>query len=893
MGRKKSDWLRDDGDSSGDDSAGEANDAHATHDEDAEFQLFANPYKRARRGDKQANKDDAMYGVFGSESAGQSQRPSRNRGDVTKWVRRYATTRGTLTCDRAPQFVSSHKPESHDVVHDLEERQQQEEEEREYSSSSSSSEEERPTLEKEDYVDEDDEPSKPQMGKPQPQSQSSNLFAKKPEPVAKAELSRDDQKHFASIQNSFGAKMLAAMGWKAGYGLGEGGKGIAVPIEASKARPHGAGVGSVNERTRAQKMEAKRRGEVVSDDEEDIKEKRRRGHQAQQQEKKSWKSKQARTKTKTQHMTYEEVLEALGNQPEVQTSVGPILDLTGAKPQEVTTSLASHLSSWTPTSDSTKLPELRHNIRLIADESRGQLEGLAREARVINDRRKVLLEQEKAIVKNLDSDIMRIERMKAIEEVVSTLEKVSKEAAVLSTPILDLFTAPIMALLGYGSEYETYRLDEVVVGAITPTFKKLVGHWEPLSEDKTNWIVEMRKWRKALTMNPSPVEKTSLVRRVDADADFKPQLPKTQSMPFVMTPYESMIWHAWLPRLRTALINEWQAVYPLQATRVLDEWTDLLPCFIFDNIMDQLLLPKVISAIDDWTPSSAHSLHSLVFPWLPHLHARFNSVMDLTKRKLGGLLKGWRIDQPPPSSIEVWKAVLSTQEWDNLLLSHVVPKLATHLRLELVINPRHQVYEPLEIVLQWKDILRPKVLAGVLANTFIPKFVDTLYIWLIAPGVNYEQVAAWYAWWKGYFPERLISENSLGDGFRTSLDLINQAMGLGADASKKLVKPTFNPNEKKESKSKAKKEYKEVTFYDVAKEYIEEHNLLLISTRRLHRRGHMLYKVSDNATGKGGILVYIDDDAVWVEPETGGVDKTVLEYIPMSLESVVAKAATH
>lgn len=539
------------------------------------------------------------------------------------------------------------------------------------------------------------------------------------------------------------------------------------------------------------------------------------------------------------------------------------------------------------------MPELRHNIRLIADESRGQLEGLAREARVINDRRKALLEQEKVIVKSLDSDIMQIERMKAIEGVISELEKVNKEAAVLSTPILDLFTTPIMTLLGYGSEYETYRLDEVVVGAITPTFKKLVGQWEPLSEDKTNWIVEMRRWRKALIMNPSPNEKTSVVRRVDMDADFKPQAPSTHNMPFMMTPYESMVWHVWLPRLRTALINEWHATSPLRATRVLDEWTDLLPPFVFDNVMDQLLLPKVMAVIDDWNAGAAHSLHSLVFPWLPHLNARFNSVMDLSKRKLGGLLKSWRVDQPPASSIEVWKAVLSSKEWDSLLLTHVVPKLAAHLRQELVINPRHQVYEPLEVTLQWKDTLRPKVVAGILANTFIPKFVDTLYIWLVSPGVNYEQVAAWYAWWKGYFPENLVSENALGDGFRTSLDLINQAMGLGADASKKLIKPTFDPNEKKKSKTEAKKEYKEVTFYDVAKDYIEEHDLLLISTRRLHRRGHMLYKVSRNASGKGGILVYIDDDAVWVEPETGGIDKAGLEFMPMSLESVVAKAATH
>lgn len=181
-------------------------------------------------------------------------------------------------------------------------------------------------MEKEDeYIDE--EPSKPHMGS-QHKQKSSGLFSKPAEQVSRAELSREDEKHFASIQNSFGAKMLASMGWKAGYGLGEGGKGIAVPIEASKARPQGAGVGAVNERTRAQKMEAKRRGEKVSDDEEDIRDRRKKGEQKQ---KAAWKTKQPKQKTKTQHMTYEEVLEALGDQPQVETTVGPILDLTGAQ----------------------------------------------------------------------------------------------------------------------------------------------------------------------------------------------------------------------------------------------------------------------------------------------------------------------------------------------------------------------------------------------------------------------------------------------------------------------------------------------------------------------------------------------------------------------------------
>ncbi|TIC45488.1 TFP11-domain-containing protein [Wallemia mellicola] len=848
------------------------------NDLDAELDLFDNPYKRKRSTDKQADKEAALYGVFGDEYPKATNPVKGDRKDISHQL--------ITSPPRAPQFVSTHKPETHDVIHDLEEQ-----EDGSSASYSSSDEEERPKLEKEDdYIDE--EPSKPHMGS-QHKQKSSGLFSKPAEQVSRAELSREDEKHFASIQNSFGAKMLASMGWKAGYGLGEGGKGIAVPIEASKARPQGAGVGAVNERTRAQKMEAKRRGEKVSDDEEDIRDRRKKGEQKQ---KAAWKTKQPKQKTKTQHMTYEEVLEALGDQPQVETTVGPILDLTGAQPQEVTSSLASHLSGWTPTSDSNKLPELRHNIRLIADESRGQLEGLAREAKVINDRRKALLEQEKVIVKTVDHDLMRIERMKSIEIAIESLEKVSKEISTLSTPILDLFTEPIVNLVrNYSKEYEEYRLDEAVVGAIAPSFKLLIGRWMPLSDDEsssTNWIGELRKWKKGLIMNHSPTDKQSLVRLNDFNDDFKPQV-STKPTIFVMTPYESLIWTCWLPRLRAGLINDWEATTPSKATRVLEEWTDLLPQFIYDNMMDQLLLPKVMKVIDNWKPSSEHSLHSLVFPWLPYLGDRLSNIMDLSKRKLSSWLKGWQVDQGLPKDMQIWKGVLKSKEWDELMLRHVVPKLSSHLREELVINPRSQVHEPLEKVLEWKDTIRVKVFASIFSNIFIPKFVDTLYIWLVSPKPNYEQVAQWYSLWKGYFPDLLLADTNFSEGFKIALDLINQAMGLGDEAPKRLINPVINIGDKKKAPKKERREHKEATFFDVAKEFIEEHNLLLVSTRSLHRKGHMLYKVSSNAIGKGGVTVYIDDDAVWVEPEVSGQDKTHQDFIPMTLEMVVQKAISH
>jgi tuftelin-interacting protein 11 len=45
------------------------------------------------------------------------------------------------------------------------------------------------------------------------------------------------------------------------------------------------------------------------------------------------------------------------------------------------------LSSWTPTSDKTRLPELRHNLRLILDVTKGDVLALAKEGKAVKEKR--------------------------------------------------------------------------------------------------------------------------------------------------------------------------------------------------------------------------------------------------------------------------------------------------------------------------------------------------------------------------------------------------------------------------------------------------------------------------------------------------------------------------
>ncbi len=76
----------------------------------------------------------------------------------------------------------------------------------------------------------------------------------------------------------------------------------------------------------------------------------------------------------------------------------------------------------------------------------------------------------------------------------------------------------------------------------------------------------------------------------------------------------------------------------------------------------------------------------------------------------------------------------------------------------------------------------------------------------------------------------------------------------------------------------------EITFRSIVEDFAATHNLMFLPSGRVHERSRMpLFRVSPTADGKGGVLVYILDDAVW-GPDEGG------EYRAITLENMVLRA---
>lgn len=361
---------------------------------------------------------------------------------------------------------------------------------------------------------------------------------------------------FNAHSKGFGQKMLEKMGWKKGKGLGADGEGIVNPVE-TKLRPARMGLSfrGFDERTDQAKIEAKiRKGQVSDEEEEENEDEAPKGKR-----RNAWKAKEKNNdreetvgsrkprKQKTIYKTAAEIIaEAEDGHMPLPPSQQKVLDMTGPNIREISMSDIKRTDSPTLMEVTTRLPELRHNLRLIVDLARNDLENLTREKQSTSFKMKSLEQELGAIKEKLDSEQEQLQKIERLKEIVGNLERISKDA--LGTGAFE--NGNITAIFGeqfdilereFESEVKKMDIDAIVISVWAPVWKYRFMHWNVLEEP--SWgVSDVKRWKRLLTSNDDD----------DAERGWTSSRQQ-QKKDLICTPYETMMNTIWLSKVRSAI----------------------------------------------------------------------------------------------------------------------------------------------------------------------------------------------------------------------------------------------------------------------------------------------------------------------------------------------------
>uniref|UniRef100_UPI00358ECF24 tuftelin-interacting protein 11 n=1 Tax=Myxine glutinosa TaxID=7769 RepID=UPI00358ECF24 len=572
------------------------------------------------------------------------------------------------------------------------------------------------------------------------------------------------EKHTKGI----GQKLLQKMGYVAGKGLGRKSQGIINPVEAQMRKGRGAIGAHGPERTE----QSLRDFPVIDSEEEEDQECKRQLSQ--------WKRDPGAAKAKPKYIyrTVEE-LKSRGIGKKVmapsELSQVKVIDLTG-KEQKVYYSYNQMQQRHgvpseeePPSSQDTRraafsMPELEHNLHILVQMAEQEIVQTDRQLRHEKDRLVSLGHELDRLQKLMHSDDSAVERLSRVLGLVDSCERRARAGVEELPPgegeppltISEAVRDFRRLQEEFPEEYMALGLAGLAGPVVTPLIKQHFSGWDPLKDASFGQDI-LQEWKSILE---------------DACCTLQP----LQCDPMMMDPYHRLLWEAWMPCVRRAA-SRWQPRDCEPYVCLLEQWLPLLPPWLTDNILDQLVLPRLRIEVENWNPlTDTVPIHAWIHPWLPLMGpTRLEPLYAPIRQKLGNALQRWHPSDPSAKLIlRPWKEVFSAGSWEAFTVKHILPKLDLCLA-DFLINPHQQHLDPFRWVMDWEGMLSISSLVSLLDKRFFPKWLQVLCAWL-TNGPNYEEIVKWYQGWKSLFSELLLAHPTMRDKFNEALDIMNRAV---------------------------------------------------------------------------------------------------------------------
>jgi len=432
----------------------------------------------------------------------------------------------------------------------------------------------------------------------------------------------------------------------------------------------------------------------------------------------------------------------------------------------------------------------------------------------------------------------------------------------------------------YTEEFKLFGLISLCTGLSDHIFVKLFdGNWNPLLPETAQQVNELIKpWNNYVEeLNArNELSLASQASKLLGDQLIKYMLPVTNRV----------------------LINHWSVVeQPNECAAILTILQSNIPFHSFQNFINSVILPKLTSAIEQWSPSTdeAAAAHLWIHPFLPFFGNSLAVIYPDIRRKLNQYFNKWSPAEGNKAHhiLVPWKYIFDDVSMENLLLRSIIPKLVVGMRT-FVINPANQDIATFKAVMEWGGVVANSHLLCIFLGEFFPKWLCTLSFWLqnSVPSPNlYKDIRLWYLWWKSMFPEHFLEDEDVVKYFTVALDMLEATItGKIADfqviseyvngyfsskdyfyylQSKQIVPNTYVVPEIKPLKYSSNE-----TFKDVVEKLAADHSIDFFLTPKAHNN-NQLYSFGKN-------LIYFDNNVIYKKID----DQS--EYEPVGLQPLLA-----
>lgn len=698
--------------------------------------------------------------------------------------------------------------------------------------------------------------------------------------------SKDIDREFGGWERytkGIGQKLLAKMGHKPGEGLGKSGQGITTPVEAVVRKGRGAvGIHGSERSERSLKDYP-----VKDEEEEEDKEFQRQLSQ--------WKKQPVddkKQKPKYVYKTAQEVLETGNKRRKPVVDTGPkvkVIDMTGKeqrvlsgyhaigkshdKPdeEEALVQETSEQSQSKSTEAAFSMPELLHNLNLLVDMAEDDIVYNDRRLRHDKDRLVNLRYENERLSTVVDQESKQLDRLQTVVDlVVSCEERLQPESR---DPLTLDSCAEIFKMLqtDYYEEYKMYDLPSLGAALIFPLMRTFFTGWLPLRDVKFG-LLTVFEWRELLAGDEGSTTTSSRGGGMDV--------------------YQRLIWDVWLPPVR-ATILKWSVRDTDPMISLLETWQPALPPWVLENILDQLVLPRLLQEVESWNPlTDTTPIHCWLHPWLPLMGDKLEPLYAPIRHKIANALTNWHpSDASAKIILEPWHGVFRPGHMSAFLVKNILPKLELEMR-GLAINPHQQYLDPWRWVMSWKDMMPVQPMVAMLEASFFPKWHQVLVAWL-SNMPNYQDITKWYLGWKAQFPEILLGHPSIKDQFNKALETMNRAVsgtfvpGVKENIAyfthaerrimdSKAPPPDMNRDTGPPSVNRVSSNVP-TTFKDLVERRAEEEDLLYIPLSGKTQEGKQVYRF-------GKVTIYFDTNVVFMQDPGSG------RWLPTPLNALVESA---